>query len=366
MMTLEKPDEQKPHKPKPAKHKTGPTRLSTPARAVRGLSLAYLGLTIAATVVLWSDWGNEWWGTLLRFLPHHPFLIVPAALLVGSLFIHRRSFVINLTCLACIVGPLMGFRLPLWNLVFGKPVEPGLLVVSCNVQQFEPDFRSLLEEITVLQPDVVALQEALAENELLNRSFPGWHAVHEGEFWVLSRFPVTRLDTCHSVPFQRETALSVRIDAPSGSFVLHNLHLTTVRHGLSLLNVDSIVDGSGPFELEQQSQWREIEAEETRAYVEKIGYEQPILVLGDFNTPTYGRGYRASWSDFTNAFDEAGFGFGYTAPCVRRRFWPDYQPWVRIDHILSDPRWSVSECDVGWGNGSDHRLIWARLVPQAH
>jgi vancomycin resistance protein VanJ len=339
--------------------------LSRFARIVRNLSLANLGLTLTAIAALLGDWGNTWWRTLLVFLPHHPFLVAPAVLLVCSLFVRRRWVVVNLICLGLVVGPLMGLRLPVGSLLTGRLGRDGLRIVSCNVQRYQPDFEAVLREIQGLEPDVVALQEARFDNPLVGRFFPGWHLVHEAEFWVLSRFPLARIKACRSVPFQREVLVTVRIDAPSGPFMLHNVHLTTVRHGLEKLSVRSIRDGSGLQGLEQYDLWREIEGNGARTYVEKIGFDLPVLVAGDFNTPTFGRVYQQSWEGFTNAFDTAGWGYGYTTPCSRQPLWPDYHPWVRIDHILADRRWSVSACGVGDGNGSDHRLIWARLKPLA-
>jgi endonuclease/exonuclease/phosphatase family metal-dependent hydrolase len=84
--------------------------------------------------------------------------------------------------------------------------------------------------------------------------------------------------------------------------------------------------------------------------------------VGDFNMPTVSHLYRSVWRDFTNAFEEAGWGFGYTAPCTTHARWFDDVPWVRIDHILADPTWTVRACEIGHGRGSDHRLIWASLA----
>jgi endonuclease/exonuclease/phosphatase (EEP) superfamily protein YafD len=104
-----------------------------------------------------------------------------------------------------------------------------------------------------------------------------------------------------------------------------------------------------------------------RAYVDRIdaiGVDRPALpatIAGDFNTPSVSELYRAAWPGFTNAFNETGFGFGYTAPCTNHRHWFDDVPWVRIDHILADDHWSVSACGVGRSKGSDHRLIWTIL-----
>ncbi len=182
-----------------------------------------------------------------------------------------------------------------------------------------------------------------------------------------SRYPLHRVDLCNAEVFRRPTALSVRIDAPEGPFVLHDVHLSTPRYGFLKLTWRSFLDGSGPRSIESYTERRLAEALRVRAYVDKIDAKSeggpvfPAVVAGDFNTPCVSRLYRAAWPGFTNAFNDAGLGFGYTAPCTNHRHWFDDVPWVRIDHILADDRWSVSACDVGRSKGSDHRLIWAVL-----
>jgi endonuclease/exonuclease/phosphatase (EEP) superfamily protein YafD len=344
------------------------TPLRRTAKAVRLLSLASLVIVALATGVLWIVSERTWWGTLFTFLPRHAFLAVPTLLLVCSLFTDRRSILVNLAAMALAAGPLMGGHLPLLLFFGGTTPELGLKVVSCNVQAFEPDFESVLREITALSPDVVALQEAPAENELFPRYFPGWHFLHADQYWIGSRFPLRKVDLCHSGGvFSQPTALSVRIAAPQGAFVLHDVHLTTPRFGFQKLNWSSALDGVGPRSIESYTERRLAEALQARAYVDKIsnknddGSPLPVLIVGDFNTPSVSRLYRAAWQGFTNAFNAAGLGFGYTAPCTRHRHWFNDVPWVRIDHILADERWSISACGVGRGNGSDHRLIWALL-----
>ncbi len=132
----------------------------------------------------------------------------------------------------------------------------------------------------------------------------------------------------------------------------------------------SILDGRGPRALEAETGRRRAEAFETRANIDRNtsalrGPDRtalPVLIVGDFNTPPVSQLYREVWPDFTNAFNAAGFGFGYTAPSIRRRRWFDDVPWLRIDHILTDDHWSVLCCRIGHGRGSDHRLIWADVA----
>jgi endonuclease/exonuclease/phosphatase (EEP) superfamily protein YafD len=339
----------------------GGPRLSRSQRVLRLLSGISLATILAATAALWFVSERTWWGTVFTFLPRHAFLAAPALLLVASIFVYRRMIFVNLSGVLLAAFPLMGARIPL-----ALPAQGGedLRVVSCNVQRYEPDFDSVLREITAHQPDVVALQEALWTDARLGRTFPGWHAIQEDEYWIGSRYPLRRIGVCPSKPFDRTSGLSVEIDAPRGPIVLHDLHLTTARFGFVELSVHSILDGTGTAFVEKYTKWRRDEALECRADVDKHGSKFPQLIVGDFNTPTVSEIYGKAWHGFANAFDEAGWGFGYTAPCTTHRHWFNDVPWVRIDHILADDHWSVSACGIGEGNGSDHRLIWAILKPR--
>jgi endonuclease/exonuclease/phosphatase (EEP) superfamily protein YafD len=336
-------------------------RLSRLRQLLRLCSWASLTTILAATVVLWFVSEQTWWGTALTFLPRHAFLAMPAVLLVASLLIYRRMIFVNLAAVLVAAFPLMGARMPLT-----LPAEDGdgLRVVSCNVQRYEPDFDLVLREITAHQPDVVALQEALWTDERLGRTFPGWHTIQEDEYWIGSRYPLKRIGDCHSKPFDRVSGLSVEIETPHGPIRLHNLHLTTARFGFAELTFRSILDGKGPAFVEKYTNWRRDEALECRAEVDRHGAKLPQLIVGDFNTPTVSEIYDTAWHGFANAFEVAGWGFGYTAPCTTHRHWLNFVPWVRIDHILVDDHWTVGACGIGSGNGSDHRLIWSLVKPR--
>jgi endonuclease/exonuclease/phosphatase (EEP) superfamily protein YafD len=354
----------------PAPPQTAAVRppLRRSAKIVRILSLLTLAAVVVATCILWLVSERTWWGTLFTFLPRHAFLAAPTLLLIFSLFTDRPSILVNLTGMVLAAGPLMGGCVPLTAWFDGKPAESELKVVSCNVQVFQPDFESVLREITALSPDVVALQEAPGDHELLPRYFPGWHTLREDQFWIGSRFPLRKVDRCDSGGvFPQPTALSVRIETPEGAFLLHDVHLTTPRFAFLKMTWRSVLDGSTPRKVESYTARRLNEALQARAYVDrnsikdKDGSALPVLIMGDFNTPCVSSLYRDAWHGFTNAFNQVGFGFGYTAPCKNHRIWFNDVPWVRIDHILADNHWTVSACDVGRGHGSDHRLIWARL-----
>jgi endonuclease/exonuclease/phosphatase (EEP) superfamily protein YafD len=94
---------------------------------------------------------------------------------------------------------------------------------------------------------------------------------------------------------------------------------------------------------------REHESEVASRWVGEV--PDPVLIAGDFNMPTDSGIYQRSWSAYTNAFSEAGLGFGYTK--FTRRMG------IRIDHVLAGRGWRCRRCWVGPDVGSDHRPVLA-------
>jgi endonuclease/exonuclease/phosphatase (EEP) superfamily protein YafD len=337
------------------------------AKAVRIASLIDFALIAVATAILWAVSERTWWGSIFTFAPRHVFLVGPVVLLACSVFADRRSVLVNFACLTLVAGPLMGGRLPLAALIAETKPDHALTVVTCNMEYFQPGVEDAFREIAGRSPDVVAMQEAVGGTEFFPRFFPGWQTVHMDQFWIGSRYPLHRLGICSTGDFPHPTALSVRIDGPAGPFILHDVHLTTPRYGFVQINWQSIIDGSGPRNLEAYNARRSAEAMKVRAYIDAIDAAQdngrlPVVIVGDFNTPSVSNLFRVSWPDFKNAFEAVGLGFGYTAPCSRHRYWLNGVPWVRIDHILTDDHWAVSSCEVGQTRGTDHRLICARIA----
>lgn len=345
--------------------KPSATKLPTLQRTLRwllaGLSvlnlLAVLGLLVLLCVV-----SERWWFSMaLSYLPRVPYVIPSVLLVVAALIVRRRWAWVNLFSLFLVAVPIMGFRVP-WGASSGSPTGGEMLtVVTCNIQGGKRDLTKIVAEFEEIQPDVVILQEAAYGYEPLMPFLKGWSIVHKGEFVVASPFPVKLLSEGRSDAFQRVTAMLCEIEGPTGSFLVCDVHLTTARHGLSQLRIDSVLTGAGVDQLKARQDLREIEAFETRAFASQHGFEVPLLAVGDFNVPSSSSLFQQYWSDLTSAFDAAGWGYGYTSPCEDHRHWPTNTPWLRIDHILCSSHWDIERCWIGRSDGSDHRLVAARL-----
>ena len=322
-------------------------------------------VTVLALLVLLCVVSENWWPSLaLTYLPRVLYLMPPLFLMIAAAIVRRRWIWINLFSLLLVVGPIMGLRLPISGLNGGSGAGELLTIVSCNIQGGGRDLTKILAELEEIQPDVVVLQEANDGIKTLMPFFEGWSQVHKGEYFVASRFPVKLRDICRAEAFRRATAILCEVDGPDGPFLICDVHLTTARFGLSNLRLHSMATGVGLDELIGRQDLRAMEALETRSFASQDGFKTPLLAMGDFNTPSSSSLFQTHWGDLSSAFDVAGFGYGYTSPCSDHGHWPSNTPWLRIDHILCSRQWTVERCWIGTSDGSDHRLITAKMRMQ--
>lgn len=305
---------------------------------------------------------ERWWlSALLTYLPRQLYALPAAILLPGALIVCRRAWWQNVLSLLIVLGPVMGFSMP----TSSPPATAAtgrtpLRIVSGNVQEGSGSLIRLMQEIERFEPNLVVLQETIRGCDELHETFSDWRRVHVGSYFVASKFPLRVVDHCRSRAFDRWTTVLVEVDLPGGPILLSDLHLSTPRHGATGLTPFSLLTGDGVDDFVWHQELRRQEATETREFLDRYR-QRPLLVMGDFNTPSTSSLYREFWGDFQNAFEAAGYGYGYTAPCNTDTWWPRNTPWVRIDHILADSAWIVHSCHIGRTDGSDHRLMFAVL-----
>lgn len=319
-------------------------------------------LVIGCLVLLTGNVSEDWWLTgVLLYIPQTPFLIPSICLLGCSAIWHMKSGLLNVASIGLILVFLCGVRVSMKPLNEISDSTRNVRLITCNVQDFEPNFGQVLREIARFKPDVLVLQEARHVPNMLGEYLEGWNWQHEYGFLVGSKWPISAADTCHTTPYDRHTAMVVRIDAPAGPILLSDVHLMTARRGLTGLGARSILDGSAAALVDHHAFLRGEEARQTQTFLADLTSNVPVIVAGDFNMPTNSSIFHESFGQYSNAFDEAGIGFGYTAPCRPVRFWLPKVPWLRIDHILTSAEWETLSCEAGEFNGSDHRLVAAVL-----
>lgn len=327
------------------------------------LYLLLVILTLVAVRVISEQW---WFSTVITYMPR-PLLLAPVLVLfpLAALW-SRRALAMILLATVLVLGPLMDLRVPWGRVLDPTPVSEDVLrLVSCNVAEFRFDWTELLNEIVSYDPDIIVIQESTPQiPENFRNKFRDWHCVETGPHWVAAKVPVKALETCRSEATGRQTAVRYQIDSGFGPVVLCNVHTISIRRALQDMDLSGVLDGSARRAMAELTSLRDAEAKETNRFVRDGGSGGPLIVVGDFNMTSTSSLYEEHWSDLRNAFDCAGLGYGYTAPCVVRGSSKGILPWLRIDHVLVNGDWDVLECEVGQQPGSDHRLIFAAIAPR--
>ena len=322
-------------------------------RVVLGATWAYAALVLSVlTLIRWV--GQAWWGVmLLLFLPRWLYLGPLVILALASAWARRPSHWAMQGAIALVVaGPLMGVSLPIRQLWNPRPqgVRVRILCFNRGLDGLDTDrLTRLLERERI---DLISFQEGRTSNPALDAYLSrGWH--HDRSNFLASRFPI--IAELAPLPYDSATEerysarlARARVRTPSGAeFILASVHMPTIRFGFHRFLSGNVAG------LKLHIDWWEHELERVvRGLSEVRG--TPLLVGGDFNMPADHSTMATLAPDLQYAFDEAGWGYGYTRPTAF--------PWFRIDHILASPEWVITRCWVGPDLGSDHLPLLAEAI----
>ena len=306
--------------------------------------------------------GDRWWGgTLVLFGPRWFCLLPLPVLVLPAAIFRRRSLWPLLAATVVALGPLGGFCLP-WARLLTRG-SSTIRVLTCNVKGHGDNNERLEALIRGSNPDIVALQGCWDENRV---QWPAeWHVLRRGELLVASRFPLQPLmATLHAgagFTESRENLFACIVTLPDGELRLATVHLQSPHFGIARLldrNTGIQPSRSGLLSAETNARWQESGAIAARLAADF----RPDIVVGDLNLPVESPIYRAYWSSWSNAFSAAGWGFGGTE---RPKGTGGIRFAVRIDHVLSGPRWQPRKCWLGPDIGSEHLPVLADLCETA-
>ncbi|MDM7916454.1 MAG: endonuclease/exonuclease/phosphatase family protein [Candidatus Eisenbacteria bacterium] len=317
------------------------------------------GISVLVLVILLHMVADRFWiATLLMFSPRW-ILCLPLALLVpAALLAHRRLLWPLLVTGLLLVGPLLGFDLPLR--AFHGSGDGELRVLTCNLRSSNEPFDALLSALPELRPDVVALQECPADHVPLPA---GWNVISEGSLLIASRYPIERSESRmarhppHKYP--RVSALQATIHLPDQGRALRFccVHLPSPRYGLDeVLDRRTLIAPKRRGTLVEETANRSAVSREVAGAVRVDSMD--VLIAGDFNMPVESTIYRRDWSNYRNAFSDAGLGLGWTFRAELRRL----SVGTRIDHVLMSRDWRARRAWIGPDVGSDHRPLIVDLV----
>jgi endonuclease/exonuclease/phosphatase (EEP) superfamily protein YafD len=89
----------------------------------------------------------------------------------------------------------------------------------------------------------------------------------------------------------------------------------------------------------------------------EISADQPLLILGDFNTPTDSVHFADLRRHHVNAFEQAGYG------CLAT--WPTFAPVLSLDQVWVNSYLKIEDVRHPWTTVSDHRPVVLTAIPTA-
>lgn len=225
-----------------------------------------------------------------------------------------------------------------------KANQSSIRIISLNCK----DRLSEIENLKQYQPDVVLLQEAPGELDIMaaRKTLFG----DEGDYiWnhdcsiivrgkILETFKGLRhthaLVSLDTVPFDFRV-VSMRLDRPEVRFDLWNIECWT-----------------------RQSFCRRKQRRQIRQVLESLDYtleKVPTIIGGDFNSLHGNNLLNAVEKNYSDAHLTSGYGWGKT--------FPNQFPILRLDRIVFDKHWQAEFMVTVPSGKSDHRILICDLVP---
>jgi endonuclease/exonuclease/phosphatase (EEP) superfamily protein YafD len=290
---------------------------------------------------------HNWWITILAYVPQHPFALLTVALLLWAIVRHNaRAALLQLPALVLLLVYFFGLNIPFGS---GHTVQNGVSLRVMSYNLFGKTATSAV--IKSVNADIICLQESRDQKLLQNlqQALPNYFVAHEGEITIFSRYPIRGSKVQHLSRSWR-TILEVDVDVGGILVRIVSVHFNTlnIQGGNYYLThpqttpkrvTDSIAD-----RLEATQKLLEI-AKRTNI---------PLLVTGDFNTPSRGHLYGTLKQELEDAFAATGWGFGYT--------YRSDLPLLRIDYIWTNRLIKATRAFNPDTRASDHRPLVAEVL----
>jgi endonuclease/exonuclease/phosphatase (EEP) superfamily protein YafD len=330
---------------------------------VRVLAVAYpVVLVVVVAVFRWV--GEGWWLTAAALYVPRALFAIPLPFLALALdrMRMRRLLLAQVTSVAIIVFPLMGFVIP-WPASVDNGA-PTMRVLSFNVNSGSGGLEAVVDEIDGHSPDVVLLQEtgdAESFARLLRQRYPSVEVWDQ--FVVATRYTISSTSPPEKVSYggklHRARFLKNVIETPLGRVVFYDVHPTSPREGLNMMHgVRSILRGASAPVVRANTDLRALQV---KTFAEAAAAEtDPVVIAGDTNLPGLSAVFGQNLSGYGDGFARASWGFGYTFPTNK------WRPWMRIDRILASDALRFTRFDVGQSKVSDHRCVVADLQRANH
>lgn len=302
-------------------------------RAMPGVMLAVclfgIALRLAVQDSLWPQISGWYYGL-------QPIVLCVIALIAAGAWLWRRVW--TLGCVASVVALVCGVwtSQTAWVTNIAPPAtRDGMRVMQWNAARGAMGWSHVADVIRRESPDIVGLNEAGVDVQKMRALWQGQLPEYRGvitshEITLLSKLPV------------RHVAGGFLPSAKYGRYE----HFEVLLEG-GPVHVVMIDIKSHPFRS------RAIPLTAIRGVLLPLR-DEPVLLMGDFNTPTDATVFDELRRDYTHAFESVGNGYEAT--------WPTPLPVLAIDHIWANRRVDIHACHIRSTWTSDHRYVVAEFT----
>ena len=342
---------------------TGGTRASPWRTSITAVVFSY---TITWTLLAFGLEliGERWWPlAVLLYIPQQVFLL-PFLILIPALLLVEAPKACWGALLWCLI--IFLWHTPFYPGITSSPRPGRMKLISNNYGQnhglrLDPFIRNE-------DPDIVVLEDAGGRGPEFQRSFPDRTVRALGQFVLVSKAPVKSVSLLNWPRWKGTPIASVFVVTWRGRDVaIYATHLPTPRSDFSKLTGLGLLREIAGRNRRRSDNMSFSEAMTARVQLARdfasvLAQEQrPYIVAGDFNMPSGGYVRRVIAGQVTDAFAQAGRGFGFTFPCDTHNPITLGGPWLRLDCILAGPGWKIDDCRVEPDRRSQHRAVVASL-----
>lgn len=330
------------------------TQPSTPSRVhraflPRGLLQIYTVAIVSYQLAQASPLRTWWLVQLLAVLD--AWLYLPLVLFICIALYDRRRYTIGLLLL-----PLVFFAIGYGPRFLPRAVaaaQPIVRIMTWNILYDNAETASIVRTIQAQHPDIIAVQEFSTQDSAilgpqLRTEYPYQALAPTADgvdgMGIFSRYPIQNSLPPALAPTEC-SCQQVDIVLATTTMTLFNMHPTIPILQLKRIGALPIPTGFSTHLQDPSFQ----------ALLDRVANaSHSVVVVGDLNTADHLPNYLRLRARLHDAFEAAGWGFGFT--------YPSSFPLVRLDYILHDAAWTGEAAWIGEDVASDHRYLVADIT----